>query len=604
MTKDQPKPLISVVITNYNYAKFICEAIDSVVNQTYSNIEIIVIDDGSTDNSKDIIDGYTDKNTRIRSIHKDNSGVVAARNIGIDEAKGEFLLFLDADDHLDIDYVERVVECAIKKDADIVYTDVKKFGDSDEVSNFPEYSLEILKNQNYIHVSSLVRKGSIGDIRFDEGLSGQTHEDWDFFLGLCVEYRTEAVKCSETYLNYRIHSSSRNNRMEELDSGRRYIDVYAYIIRKHIQAGRSCQFSYLSGYNLANWYVSLDEYRINLEKANNEYKQTVNNLNREICAIQNSRTQKVGGLVLAPLRYVRRLLRYVIKSAVYTKAYMSSQRADRKYNHQLERFAPRAAEIDLAVVIHLFYTENWPLFHRKLQLLPDGTFDLYVSLSESNDHFIEKIRQDYPGARIILSRNKGRDVLPFMKIAKYLYKEGYKTVLKFHSKKSTHRNDGQDWLESMLNQIIPDNPSILRHIIKATDKPNFGLLGPADVYYPLTVNLPANKRYMYEIISRVKNKDIANKTLNEDRKEYGFFGGTMFWVNLEAIKDLFEYSSASYFEPEAGQIDATFAHALERLFCIIPEIDKKDIYESTGNDVVKRPYESSNIPDWSKDHDK
>ena len=97
---------------------------------------------------------------------------------------------------------------------------------------------------------------------------------------------------------------------------------------------------------------------------------------------------------------------------------------------------------------------------------------------------------------------------------------------------------------------------------------------------------------------------MAYKILQKKRREYGFFGGTMFWVDLESIKDLFVYSSAKYFEPEAGQIDATFAHALERLFCIIPEIDGKDIYESTGGEVRKRPYQSDNIPDWSEDHDK
>lgn len=604
MTKDQPKPLISVVITNYNYAKFICEAIDSVVNQTYSNIEIIVIDDGSTDNSKDIIDGYTDKNTRIRSIHKDNSGVVAARNIGIDEAKGEFLLFLDADDHLDIDYVERVVECAIKKDADIVYTDVKKFGDSDEVSSFPEYSLEILKNQNYIHVSSLVRKESLGNIRFDEGLSGQTHEDWDFFLSLCVINNVKAVKCRDTYLNYRIHDLSRNNRMEDLKNGRKYIDVYAYIIGKHIKAGRSCQFSYLSGYNLANWYVSLDDYRSDLESTVGDYKKIIKDLNSEITSIRNSRTQRVGRLVLAPFRLFKRLIRHAHEFTLSAWSYVKSIGIDVRYLYQLGKIGSRSSGSELAVVIHLFYTENWPLFNRKLQLLPKDTFDLYITLPKKHKQFTACIREDYPDVRILFSPNRGRDVLPFLKTAKLLYKEGYKTVLKFHSKKSTHRDDGQNWLESMLDQIIPDKPSAVRSIIDATNINNFGILGPSSVYYPITINLPANKRYMYRTLSKIKNKKTATDVLQRYKNKYGFFGGTMFWVNIDAIKDLLKYSHACSFEEERGQIDATFAHALERLFCVIPEIDGKDIYESTRDKVSIRSYESNNIPDWSTDHNK
>ncbi|MBV6626851.1 MAG: glycosyltransferase [Rivularia sp. (in: Bacteria)] len=103
MTK---KPLVSVIIANYNYGKFIAEAIDSVFNQTYKNFELIVVDDGSTDNSREIIESYGDK---LIAIFQDNEGQGAALNSGFAVAKGEIICFLDADDYYYREKLAKVV---------------------------------------------------------------------------------------------------------------------------------------------------------------------------------------------------------------------------------------------------------------------------------------------------------------------------------------------------------------------------------------------------------------------------------------------------------------------------------------------------------------
>ena len=100
------RPLVTVLINNYNYGRFLREAIDSALNQTYGNVEVVVVDDGSTDESRDIIDGYAG---RIVSVLKKNGGQGSAFNAGIAASRGEIICLLDSDDSFDLRKVERVV---------------------------------------------------------------------------------------------------------------------------------------------------------------------------------------------------------------------------------------------------------------------------------------------------------------------------------------------------------------------------------------------------------------------------------------------------------------------------------------------------------------
>ena len=95
---------ISVIIPAYNVENYIEKCIESVINQTFRNIEIIVIDDGSTDGTTSIIRRYSKKDRRIVPIYKKNSGVSDSRNIGIDKFTGDYVFFLDSDDWIDEDY--------------------------------------------------------------------------------------------------------------------------------------------------------------------------------------------------------------------------------------------------------------------------------------------------------------------------------------------------------------------------------------------------------------------------------------------------------------------------------------------------------------------
>lgn len=99
-------PLLSIIVPVYNVEKYLHRCIDSILNQTFTNFELILVNDGSTDNSRNICEEYSIKDARIIVIHKKNEGVSSARNTGLDNAKGKFITFIDSDDYISNDYLE------------------------------------------------------------------------------------------------------------------------------------------------------------------------------------------------------------------------------------------------------------------------------------------------------------------------------------------------------------------------------------------------------------------------------------------------------------------------------------------------------------------
>jgi glycosyltransferase involved in cell wall biosynthesis len=120
--------LVSVLMDNYNYANFLPEAIESVLNQTYQNFELIIVDDGSKDNSKEIIKEYTKKDNRIKAIFKENGGQASAFNEGFKHCKGEVICFLDSDDKFKQTKLEKVVD-VFKNGYEYIVNDYEIIGD-------------------------------------------------------------------------------------------------------------------------------------------------------------------------------------------------------------------------------------------------------------------------------------------------------------------------------------------------------------------------------------------------------------------------------------------------------------------------------------------
>ena len=122
MHRQSNKPLVTVIIPAYNAKKYLKECLDSVLRQTYSNLQILLINDGSTDTTLSIFKEYKMKDTRIEILTQNNGGVSSSRNLGVTNAKGEYVTFVDSDDWLEYDAIENMVNVIVSEDSDCVRT--------------------------------------------------------------------------------------------------------------------------------------------------------------------------------------------------------------------------------------------------------------------------------------------------------------------------------------------------------------------------------------------------------------------------------------------------------------------------------------------------
>lgn len=132
MTED---PFFSIIVPVYNTEKYLKECIDSVIDQTFTDFELLLVDDGSKDSSYEICTGYAEKDKRIIPIRKDNGGPSSARNLGLERSKGKFIAFLDSDDIIDKDWLQAFYKTINEYNADICYQGLEFFYDDDNIEH-------------------------------------------------------------------------------------------------------------------------------------------------------------------------------------------------------------------------------------------------------------------------------------------------------------------------------------------------------------------------------------------------------------------------------------------------------------------------------------
>lgn len=199
--------LITVVIPLYNQSVFILDAVNSVLASTYNNIEIIVVNDGSTDITESQL--YTILPNNVRIISQNNQGVSAARNKGISEARGEYIFTLDADDKVHPKFIEKAVNVLVNnQNICIVYAKAEYFGNKTGEWFFPTYDKNNMLIDNLIPSFAMFRKTDwklAGGYNLNMEIGG---EDWEFWISL-IEKGGVPYRIDETLLYYRIHNMSK-----------------------------------------------------------------------------------------------------------------------------------------------------------------------------------------------------------------------------------------------------------------------------------------------------------------------------------------------------------------------------------------------------------
>ncbi len=234
--------LISVIIPIYNVEKYLDECIRSVVTQSYRGLEVILVDDGSTDSSGEICDRFASEDPRVRVLHKEYGGVSDARNLGVDEATGDYILFIDSDDYWDSPTaVERAVEILSQKPSiDMLYFDFN-FLVNGEFRTPPPYDVSQINGHSKVEAlghlitvdrfmvtvwSKFIRRSVLidGGVKFKKGLLS---EDYDWNFGAVIAAREIYAMEDANFYVYRIREGS----LTYNTSTQNLIDVWSIISR-------------------------------------------------------------------------------------------------------------------------------------------------------------------------------------------------------------------------------------------------------------------------------------------------------------------------------------------------------------------------------------
>lgn len=248
--------LVSIIVPVYNLEGYVDNCLNSLVNQTYKNIEILCIDDGSTDKSAEVIKSFAEKDSRVIYVYKENGGVSSARNLGLDMFKGDYVMFVDGDDYLHPQAIDLFVDCISVTNCDIVCADaiktdvvVSEFSkilkNSFELINIKVLYSNVAERAFAVVWAKIYRREVLNGFRFP--LSIKYGEDTNFMLKVLAENPKLAKINSKVYYYYSREMSAETspfglNKVTVLDS---YDDICEYFFKKEDTELKSFAFQYL-----------------------------------------------------------------------------------------------------------------------------------------------------------------------------------------------------------------------------------------------------------------------------------------------------------------------------------------------------------------------
>ena len=228
---------VSIIVPVYNIENYIRVCVESILAQTYESFELILVDDGSKDNSGILCDEYAAIDSRVKVIHKENGGVSSARNTGLQQAKGKWIMYVDGDDWIEPDMIESLIEAAKATEADLVFGDYMKYGPYAGNHKLPTWSTDKKDSMSrYIAYSMTTIWGSIAkrslytehSLKSPDGVS--YCEDFHLIVRLC-HFANKIVNVHRPFYHYRYRPTSimsNMNRKTEADEQWVYQDTIRF----------------------------------------------------------------------------------------------------------------------------------------------------------------------------------------------------------------------------------------------------------------------------------------------------------------------------------------------------------------------------------------
>ena len=216
---------VSVIVPVYNVEKYLEKCLNSLVNQTFKDYEIIVVNDGSTDSSQKIIDEYKSKYSTIKSFIKENGGISSARNYGLKVATGEYIAFVDSDDYVEMFFLEKMYNKAKETSSDVVICDYYAINDEDKwyskchMNMSSDVKIEYLLSPPMVW-SKLIKKEVMDKVLFTEGIF---YEDLDICVRL-INYVNKVSFIDEPLYNYYVHHAG--SAMTQVSFNSHLLDIF------------------------------------------------------------------------------------------------------------------------------------------------------------------------------------------------------------------------------------------------------------------------------------------------------------------------------------------------------------------------------------------
>ena len=585
MTKIK-KALISVIIPVYNVEKYLKRCLDSVVNQTLKEIEIICVNDGSTDSSSKILEEYAQKDERIKIVNKQNGGLPSAWNAGLEAAEADFITFVDSDDWIEKETFELAYKAISQNDVDYVYwgANIVMDYDNEEVkwnmenyfainySGIVKIEKDIINNTPVTVWSKLYKKEIIKDknIKF---YTTSGHADsllWAMYSPWCKN----GYYLEPKLYNYvqRPNSITGKRNLGTTDKIFARIVLIPALIEYYNTHNLTQKHYDLLLRNIKRWFYNDYCYNDNqysvqvLDKISDDLKNIdlgilkndefiIDILNKKIKGNKQHYTfaQRLFSLKNEDTHKIISLLGLQIKQKRIKKSFTNKK---------------------LAVILHIYYHEQTDFIIEKLKNINGIQWDLFVTYSTENQQTFDKIKKLKPDTKFLKVKNLGYDIWPFVFVINSINLDDYDYVLKLHTKgyrrEKLWDGTGYYWRDTLFNAIL-GSKKIFRYCLTIlSTMPDVGMVGAKRMICKMTSNYP-EETYLYkEICKKLGIKGIKGE----------FISGTIFLCKKEIIQEFKKFNLQENDFPQYSQTDSTgtISHVLERLFGTMTELKEYRIY--------------------------